>query len=66
MTDRDTLIKKLESAANLMRGIHLDPRIPQDTKNALLVEATQIDELTERLGEGGYEHQQTSDGGGDE
>lgn len=44
----EELLEKLESTANFMRGMQFDPRIPADTKEALLERAQEIDELVEQ------------------
>lgn len=43
----DVLLEELESTANFMRGMQFDPRIPSDTKIALVDRAQQIDEFIE-------------------
>ncbi|WP_171497487.1 hypothetical protein [Acinetobacter bereziniae] len=35
MNDNEELLEALESVANFMRGMGMDPRIPHDTKEAL-------------------------------
>lgn len=45
---KEELLGQLESVANFMRGIGLDPRIPNDTKQALSKRARDIDELVEK------------------
>jgi hypothetical protein len=42
-------IEELESAANFMRGVQLDPRVPSHAKTALRERTERIDALTERL-----------------
>lgn len=44
----EKLLEQLESVANFMRGMQFDPRIPADTKEALLERAQEIDELVEQ------------------
>lgn len=44
----EELLEQLESVANFMRGMQFDPRIPADTKEALLERAQEIDELVEQ------------------
>ena len=44
----EELLGQLESVANFMRGMQFDPRIPTDTKEALLERAQEIDELVEQ------------------
>ena len=46
--DNEELLEALESVANFMRGMQFDPRIPADTKEALLERAQEIDELVEQ------------------
>ena len=46
--NNDELLEQLESVANFMRGMQFDPRIPADTKEALLERAQEIDELVEQ------------------
>lgn len=46
--DNEELLQELEAAANFMRGMQFDPRIPTDTKQALLERASTIDELVEK------------------
>lgn len=43
--NNDELLEALESVANFMRGMGLDPRIPHDTKEALKERASDIDDL---------------------
>lgn len=43
------LIEELESTANFCRGASLDPRIPKDSREALLQKANHIDDYLERL-----------------
>ncbi|WP_171195248.1 MULTISPECIES: hypothetical protein [Acinetobacter calcoaceticus/baumannii complex] len=45
---KEELLGQLESVANFMRGMGLDPRIPNDTKQALSNRARDIDELVEK------------------
>lgn len=44
----EELLEQLESVANFMRGMQFDPRIPADTKEALLERAQEIDGLVEQ------------------
>lgn len=44
----DELLEALQSVANFMRGMQFDPRIPSDTKQALVERAEQLDELVEK------------------
>ena len=44
----EELLKQLESVANFMRGMQFDPRIPTDTKEALLERAQEIDAVVEK------------------
>ena len=44
----EELFEKLESVATFMRGMQFDPRIPADTKEALLERAQEIDELVDQ------------------
>lgn len=46
--NNEELLEQLESAANFMRGMSLDPRIPSDTKQALIERAQEIDCLVEK------------------
>ena len=43
--NNEELLEALESVANFMRGMGLDPRIPYDTKEALKERASNIDDL---------------------
>lgn len=43
----EELIMLLESTANFLRGMCLDRRIPQDTKEAIIHRVAEIDRLTE-------------------
>lgn len=49
------LIQELESVANFMRGMRLDPTVPMHTKDALEVRVGVLDELTESMLEQSYE-----------
>jgi hypothetical protein len=42
-----TTIELLESTANMMRGMCMDPRIPQDTKEAMRSRVRKLDAATE-------------------
>lgn len=44
----DELLEALQSVANFMRGMQFDPRIPSDTKQALVERAEYLDELVEK------------------
>ena len=44
---RERDIEQLESAANFMRGMALDPSIPQHARQALFHQYRMIDEYTE-------------------
>lgn len=46
--NNDELLEQLGSVANFMRGMQLDPRIPVDTKQALIERAETIDELVQK------------------
>ncbi|CEI54493.1 hypothetical protein [Acinetobacter bereziniae] len=48
MNDNEELLEALESVANFMRGMGLDPRIPYDTKEALKLRASNIDDLVQK------------------
>lgn len=48
MNDNEELLEALESVANFMRGMGLDPRIPHDTKEALKERASGIDKLVQK------------------
>lgn len=41
------MIELMESTANMMRGMCMDPRIPQDTKEALWSRVRQLDAAVE-------------------
>lgn len=41
------MIELMEETANMMRGMCMDPRIPQDTKDALSSRVRKLDEATE-------------------
>ena len=43
--NNEELLEALESVANFMRGMGMDPRIPYDTKEALKERASDIDDL---------------------
>jgi len=43
----ETTIELLESTANMLRGVCMDPRIPQDTKEALWSRVCKLDIATE-------------------
>jgi len=45
---KEELLEQLESVANFMRGMQFDPRIPADTREALLERAQEVDELVEQ------------------
>jgi hypothetical protein len=42
-----TTIELLESTANMMRGMCMDPRIPQDTKEAMRSRVRKLDSAAE-------------------
>ena len=44
----EKLLEQLESTANFMRGMCFDPRIPNDTKEALQERAQAIDEVVQK------------------
>ncbi|MBI1450340.1 MULTISPECIES: hypothetical protein [Acinetobacter] len=46
--NNEELLEQLESTANFMRGMQFDPRIPNDTKQALIERAQNIDALVEK------------------
>ncbi|HCJ6489238.1 TPA: hypothetical protein NU789_000139 [Acinetobacter baumannii] len=46
--NNDELLEQLGSVANFMRGMQFDPRIPADTKQALIERAETIDELVQK------------------
>ncbi|CEI51532.1 hypothetical protein [Acinetobacter bereziniae] len=48
MIDNEELLEALESVANFMRGMGLDPRIPHDTKEALGERTSDIDKLVQK------------------
>ncbi|WP_288497860.1 hypothetical protein [uncultured Acinetobacter sp.] len=48
MNDNEELLEALESVANFMRGMGLDPRIPHDTKEALGERASDVDKLVQK------------------
>ena len=48
MNDNEELLEALESVANFMRGMGMDPRIPHDTKEALGERASDIDKLVQK------------------
>ena len=54
--NNEELLEQLESSANFMRGMCFDPRIPNDTKEALQERAQAIDEVVQK-------HLDTSGGG---
>ena len=43
----ETLLAKLESQANYMRGMSLDPRVPEEIKRALRERADEVDSFVE-------------------
>ncbi len=45
MADQLELIEALEGAANMMRGMLMDPAIPQGAKDALQDKINEIEEL---------------------
>lgn len=46
--NNEELLEQLESSANFMRGMAFDPRIPSDTRQALIERAQEIDGLVEK------------------
>ena len=46
--DNQELLEALESVANFMRGMQLDPRIPSDAREALRERAMDLDDLVEK------------------
>ncbi|MFU8927544.1 hypothetical protein [Acinetobacter puyangensis] len=46
--DNEELLEALESVANFMRGMQFDPRIPNDTKQALIERASTLDKLVQK------------------
>ena len=42
----DELVQELESAANFMRGVQLDPALPKHIKDALGSKIEDIDKIT--------------------
>ena len=46
--NNEELLEQLESSANFMRGMCFDPRIPNDTKEALQERAQAIDEIVQK------------------
>ena len=51
MSTLDTLISAMESAANLMRGVALDPRVPREAAESLRAKASELDDLADRVAE---------------
>lgn len=47
------LIEALESAANFLRGMQLDPWIPSHARDAMRQRVEAIDELTQQATDGG-------------
>lgn len=45
---KDELLEAMQSTANLMRGMQFDPRIPSDTKQALIERAEELEALIEK------------------
>ena len=54
----DTAVELLEEAANFMRGVALDPRVPRDTAEALRNKCAEIDKLTEEHEEVQYKSEE--------
>ena len=46
--NNEELLEQLESSANFMRGMRFDPRIPNDTKEALQERAQAIDDIVQK------------------
>ena len=44
----EQMIELIEETANMMRGMALDPRLPQDIKEAILWRVRMLDEATNR------------------
>lgn len=44
----EEILEQLEAAANFMRGMQFDLRIPNDARQALLERAQEIDEVVEK------------------
>lgn len=47
MSRQEQFIELVEQTANMLRGICMDPRIPQDTKEVLWSRVRQLDSATE-------------------
>ena len=45
----EELLEQLESVSNFMRGMQFDPRIPADTKEALLGRVQEIDTMLKSI-----------------
>jgi hypothetical protein len=45
---KELLLSELESVANFLRGMSLDPALPKHTKEALQFRISKIDKLTEQ------------------
>ncbi|MEG1695833.1 MAG: hypothetical protein RRZ32_00290 [Acinetobacter sp.] len=46
--NNEELLEQLESAANFMRGMQFDLRIPGDARQALIERAQALDEVVEK------------------
>lgn len=44
----EEILKELESAANFMRGMQFDDRIPADARQALISKAGEVDSVVEK------------------
>ena len=44
---KEKLIQELEGAANFLRGMSLDPRLPESIKQAVLSKVEDLDKITE-------------------
>ncbi|MFW1800858.1 hypothetical protein ACG9YX_12605 [Acinetobacter nematophilus] len=47
MNDNEELLEALESVANFIRGMGMEPRIPHDTKEAFGERISDIDKLVQ-------------------
>jgi len=46
--ETEEILKELESAANFMRGMQFDERIPADARQALISKAGEVDSVVEK------------------
>lgn len=46
--DKETLLQALQGAANFLRGMSFDPRIPDDIPSACISKATELDRIVEQ------------------